>query len=298
MMCKVLDAVDRIRFVSQSERSLVERVLPVPKGKAIVRGVGIPHSVAPGEPDPPPPLRVIVIGNVARNKGADVLLGLAGRLASEPIELEFAGAIQPEYVEPLRQLSQAGVTVRGSYEPEDVGQILKGHHVALFASSWPETFVITLSEAFRAGVVPVVPNIGAFAERVRDGENGLVVRGDSASYLCALLSLLNDPELLERLRSGALATRPPTLEDSLSLMRNTYRALAAEYDVAASVKPTPWEADSSLAIPISDIRAGPEEPPCTTPAVLQRVLRVYRLAGVRGVARRVWTKIRSGRRSA
>jgi hypothetical protein len=46
--------------------------------------------------------------------------------------------------------------------------------VALFLHGWPETFSYTLTEAVENGLIPVVPNIGAPAERVRAAGFGVV----------------------------------------------------------------------------------------------------------------------------
>ncbi len=68
------------------------------------------------------------------------------------------------------------VTITGRYRQEELASHLaetKGW-LALFLSAWPETYSYTLSEAVRAGFVPLVPDIGAPAERVRAARYGAV----------------------------------------------------------------------------------------------------------------------------
>jgi glycosyltransferase involved in cell wall biosynthesis len=291
LMCEVFESVDRIRFLSESHRSLVERVLPVPVDKVIVQGLGTPFCDTVEQPAPPPPLRVVVLGNLAANKGATTILSVIRRLASERMHFTLAGTIRADVHAAVRRLNRANVTVHGGYEPEELGAILEGQHVALFASPWPETYVIALSEAFRAGVVPVVPDIGAFSERVQDGQNGLVVRGETGSFVRALLSLLDDPRLLGRLREQALTTPVTTIEDNLSLARGVYNDLAAQYELPWDAPPAVVEAD--LLAPISTwhfaTAVGYNPPP--KPTALQKVLRIYRAYGAQETARRVWARM-------
>jgi hypothetical protein len=46
--------------------------------------------------------------------------------------------------------------------------------LALFLHVWPETYSYTLSEAVSQGFIPLVPDIGAPAARVRESGFGLV----------------------------------------------------------------------------------------------------------------------------
>ena len=71
----------------------------------------------------------------------------------------------------------SNVKILGAYKPEQLAGLLadSGCTGALFLSIWPETFSFTLSEAWRAGLVPVVTNLGAQAERVKREKVGLTI---------------------------------------------------------------------------------------------------------------------------
>jgi glycosyltransferase involved in cell wall biosynthesis len=297
LMRHVLKSVNRIRFICESSRELVERVLPCAEDNVIVRGIAIPTCPPPPPPDAPPPLRVAVIGTLAQNKGAGVLLDTARQLASERIEFDFAGVVAPECENQLKVLQATGVKikVRGRYQPEQIPEILHGKHVALFASPWPETFCITLSEAFRAGVVPVVSNLGALGERVQNGRNGLVGPAEAGFFVRALRSLLHDPQQLNRLREGALATPLPTLEEEIAFMRQLYFTLADEYGLPAS-KRSPSLHAACLA-PIQTVCIGvPESPQGFNPArtLVRRAIRLYRERGLKVVLHRTWSRMKTG----
>ncbi len=73
-------------------------------------------------------------------------------------------------------LAVGNVTITGAYKPDELPHHLaqaRGR-LALFLPSWPETYSYTLSEAVKHGLIPLVPDIGAPAERVRDAQFGVV----------------------------------------------------------------------------------------------------------------------------
>ena len=284
LLSQVCATVDKIHFLCHSQRSLIERVLPIPADKVLVQGLGIRPVLAPQSPPPPapPPLRIAVLGNHARNKGAETLIAIVERLASERIQFRIAGAIEEPYRSRLEALSGNSVELLGSYEPEQVGAILRGCHAAMFASPWPETFMLTLSEAMQAGAVPVGPNLGAFGERVRDGENGLVVRGDVGSYVRALLSLLDNPPLLEKLRAGVRATRVPTLDEDAAGFEQLYDGLAAEYGLPGASFPVSLASEEAVATPANRNPAAR--------STLDKALWIYKTQGAHAMLRRAWQR--------
>ncbi len=108
------------------------------------------------------PLRVLVLGALSLEKGADLLEQTASqcREAGVPVEFSLAGYA-------YRPLS-SGVRELGPYDAPDVGRIIGEVDPDLiwFPALWPETYSYTLSESLNAGRPLVVPDIGAFPERV------------------------------------------------------------------------------------------------------------------------------------
>jgi glycosyltransferase involved in cell wall biosynthesis len=286
LLSQVCAAVDKIHFLSASQRSIIQRVLPIPEDKVFVQGLGIRPDLAPrSAPPPPPPLRIAALGNHARNKGADALISIIQRLASQRVQFRIAGAVAKEYQARLEALPRNSVELLGPYEPEQVGAILRGCHVALFASPWPETFLLTLSEALHSGVVPVGPDLGAYGERVRDGENGLVVRGDVESYVRGLLSLLDNPPLLERLRAGAAATRVFTLDEDAAGFAQLYDRLAAEYGLPGESFPAALESEE-----FAPVAAAPAGHSPAVKSTLEKAVWTYKTQGAHAVLRRAWQR--------
>jgi glycosyltransferase involved in cell wall biosynthesis len=283
LLSHVCSTVDKIHFLSDSQRALVERVLPIPADKVFVQGLGIRPDLSPSSPLPAsPPLRIAVLGNHAHNKGADTLISIIRQLASESVQFRIAGGVEKEYKADLEAMPRHAVELLGPYEPEQVGTILRGCHVALFASPWPETFMLTLSEAMHAGAVPVGPNLGAFGERVRDGENGIVVRGDAGSYVRALRSLLDNPSLLERLAAGVRASRVLTLDEDAAGFELLYDGLAAEYGLPGTSFP--------VSLPSEALAATPAGHNPAAKSTWEKLLWTYRTRGAHAVLRRTWQR--------
>ena len=136
----------------------------------------VPHTDLPeGLPLPAPapsplrpgaPLKVVVIGALSAIKGADVLEAAAAEAArrNAPIEFHLLGFGYRH----LQTQPRSRLTVHGAYEEEDLPRLLAWLQpdLAWFPAQWPETYSYTLSAALVAGLPVVVPDIGAFAERV------------------------------------------------------------------------------------------------------------------------------------
>lgn len=123
------------------------------------------------EPQPAPlqgarPLKIVVIGALSVIKGADVLEAVALEAAKRntPLELHLLGYCYRH----LQTQPRARLTVHGEYQDEDLPGLLQWLQpdAVWFPAQWPETYSYTLSAVLQAGLPVVVPDIGAFAERV------------------------------------------------------------------------------------------------------------------------------------
>ncbi len=135
-----------------------------------------PHTdFAPDEQAPVPaprllaadaPLRIVVIGALSSIKGADVLEDLAVAAAREhaPLDLHLVGFAYRS----LRTMPRARLTVHGEYDEKDLPRLLEWLRpdVVWFPAQWPETYSYTLSACLKLGLPVVVPDLGAFPERV------------------------------------------------------------------------------------------------------------------------------------
>ena len=114
-------------------------------------------------------LRFGYVGSLLPQKGWIPLLNAFNEfsLSNHKAELTFYGAGQD-----MRGQNYPGVTFRGAYNQEDLGEIFSDIDVGLIPSVFPETFSLVLSEMWMAGLPVAVSDIGALGERVVDGVNG------------------------------------------------------------------------------------------------------------------------------
>ncbi len=115
------------------------------------------------------PLKVLVLGAISREKGADVLEQVAEGMAGRGVEFHLLGYA-------YRALAGRVIT-HGPYDNREAFPLVESiaPDVVWFPALWPETYSYTLSIALHLGLPVVVPDIGAFRERVR---------GRSLSVVC------------------------------------------------------------------------------------------------------------------
>ena len=169
---------------SQSAAAIVRRGLP----RLALRVVPHPETDIP----PPgqaarrlqslePPVRaaadaqeIVLFGALGPHKGSGKLLEIAKRARLTHPALLFRVIGYTNIDEELLPLGN--VIITGRYEPQMLAALAEEARgcFALFLHEWPETWSYTLSEALSHGFVPLVPDIGAPAERVRALGYGVV----------------------------------------------------------------------------------------------------------------------------
>jgi len=156
--------------------------------------------------------RLFACGRLNPCKGHDDLLRVVARLREEGVDarLEIAGADDVgggcrEGLERLRGELQLGDKVRllGAVSEEEIRRRLSEAH-AFVLGSLEEPLGVAIMEAMALSVPVVVTGAGGVGELVQDGVDGLLVPPrDPARMAAALLTLVRDPALAERLgRSG------------------------------------------------------------------------------------------------
>jgi glycosyltransferase involved in cell wall biosynthesis len=112
------------------------------------------------------PLRFVVIGALSKEKGADLLVDTARSVSRLNLPVTFTLIGFCDGVADAQRKAQLVST--GPYQEKELPALLEQArpHIAWFPALWPETFSYTLSAAFAAQLPVVVPNIGAFPERV------------------------------------------------------------------------------------------------------------------------------------
>jgi len=167
-------------------------------------------------------VRFAYIGGLSWQKGVHILVEAFSGVRGHG-ELWIAGdeSFDPTYVARLRAQATPEVRFLGRLTREEVWETLAQVDVVLVSSLWYETFSFIVSEAFTAGAIVVASRLGPLADRVRDGVDGLLVPpGDIAGWRSALQRLVDDPDLLARLRANV---RPPmSLEEHANSIESLY----------------------------------------------------------------------------
>lgn len=171
--------------------------------------------------------RVGYLGQIAPHKGVHVLvkafhyLGVSERAC----ELRIYGDMDrfPRYAEQLRRLARGDPRIRfeGAVESQRVPEVLAGLDVLVVPSIWYENSPMTILEAHAAGVPVLASDLGGMAEMVRHGVDGLLFRvGDARDLAARLRELIENPDLLPRLRAGIPSVW--TLEQELGKLLEIY----------------------------------------------------------------------------
>lgn len=177
--------------------------------------------------------RFAFFGNVARHKGALVLLDAAARARLRDRSLRVAvhgglglaeEAFRDDFAAALR-IAAPTAQHFGPYEREDVLRLMRGADWIVVPSLWWENAPLVIEEARAAGLPVICSGIGGMAERVTDGIDGLhVPPGDAAALAETMLAAAADPDLWERL---AGATGPVRHDAFVAAHMALYQQLMA-----------------------------------------------------------------------
>jgi glycosyltransferase involved in cell wall biosynthesis len=170
------------------------------------------------------PLRLVYVGAVIPPKGVHVAVTAMDGL-DPAAELRICGdlAADPEYVGSLRRLARhPGIVFAGPVNRDQLAGVLGAADLLVMPSVWHEAYSLVVDEAFSAGLPVAVSAGSAAAERVTHEVNGLVFpAGDSAALHGLLRRLIDEPDLLPRLRLGVV--KPQGIEAHLDRIEALYR---------------------------------------------------------------------------
>lgn len=187
------------------------------------RATEIPLAVAPpfdagATPRPPPGPRAVFASNPMR--GLDALLRVwAARILPAVPDATlhiFAGAgvyggdpkLAARAAPVLaRAALTPGVVLRGPQPRAVLAEAYRGARAMLYWGDPGETFCLAVAEAQAMGLPCVLGATGAVAERVRDGETGILAADDDA-FAAAAIRLLREDAAWSAMHRAALARGP------------------------------------------------------------------------------------------
>lgn len=206
-MKEIIKSVDMFLFGTEYSRNISMSIYPsIIESKTTILPIPLPDQFLPvakrvTKHDRGEVLRVALLGNFLRKKGASVAISIFSQLSSENYEFHIIGRAEGDYERVLNDWPNKNVIYHGAYKMGDYG-ILSSCDVALNLSLWPETYCISLSESWKAGVVPIASNIGALSDRIDHNVNGFIVPVNDANAVVEILELLRcSPDTLSRIKS-------------------------------------------------------------------------------------------------
>lgn len=186
------------------------------------------HAADQAQPAHEQAVRFFYAGGLTWQKGVHVLL--EAFLATDgPGELWLAGdeAVDPGYTQSLRRMKEQSphkkVSFLGKLNRAQFWQALTQADVVTVPALWYETFSLFIHEAFALGRPVIASNLGALAEAVTPGVNGLLIApGQVGEWRATLQSVVDQPQQLRTLGQGV--TPPLTLNEHLHRLEAVYRA--------------------------------------------------------------------------
>ena len=137
---------------------------------------------------------VAFLGTFTFEKGAHVFLSAYEQLKSTDIDWRIIGQVHPFY---LHKLEQSNITPSGSYERENLPQLLSQIDLIIIPSVQPETYCIALTEAWVNHIPVIGADIGAVKLRIKQGINGQLFPSGNAKALAKIIeNLVHNPELV------------------------------------------------------------------------------------------------------
>jgi glycosyltransferase involved in cell wall biosynthesis len=190
-------------------------------GEAVLNGV----PVRPARPPLTDPPTVAFAGRLVPKKGIDVLLDAVALVVAEMPEARLLLAGDgPERRRVEGTVAASGlasnIVALGHQPRAELERLLASAWVQAVPSRWEEPFGNAAAEAMMRGTAVVASDTGGLPELVQDGITGfLVPRGDANALAQALLRVLGDAELAERLGARARARALAELTEDRMLDR-------------------------------------------------------------------------------
>ncbi|HQT64600.1 MAG: glycosyl transferase family 1 [Acidocella sp. 20-57-95] len=176
-----------------------------PGTEVLIRGAGVDITDFYTAPEPPPPVRVILIARMIREKGIPYFVE-AARILRGQAEFILVGAPDPGNPNSATEAELRGWEAEGLVTwlgpRRDIPDLLRGAHIACQPSTYREGLPKSALEAAACGKPLVTTDVPGCREAVVDGLTGFLVPPRDAQALAdALKKLIDDLEL--RARMGA-----------------------------------------------------------------------------------------------
>lgn len=240
-MYHAIKNVDAVIFNSNYTKEFFNKIYPAMAKTSRVIEMLTPEPIEPiNEKDDRhsscDTLKVVVPGNFTHQKGGHLLIKMFDALRNKDISFTILGRVDDGYREIINSLRLENVSIHGEYNQKEVYGLLKSYDVAVFFPIWPETYMISLNEAWAAGLVPIVSDIGAPAERVKDNINGcLVPVGNTHSLVDKINYFLSNRDYLGEIKKNVVATNLKKVDEHVQSLIELYSSILSKDNEQFSV---------------------------------------------------------------
>ena len=220
-----------------------ERVQHAPLGFDNADLAGVP----PVRVEPGRAVRFAYLGGLGKHKGVHVLLDAFARVPRGAELSVWGSSSDRAYVELLRKrCGEVGAQWRGTYERVDLPEILATIDALVVPSVWFENYPLVIHEGFSAGRPVLASALGAIAECVRDGVDGLLFEPGNADDLARVLRrCVDEPALLPALARGIRPVKD--MDAEARDLAGQYELLVSSRRRARSATPLPTSLERPLA---------------------------------------------------
>lgn len=147
------------------------------------------------------------IGTIQYHKGVHVMVEGFKKTRNSNIRLQVWGGCfnEVEYQRELIETAKedARIEFRGSYNFNEVEDILEPIDVVIVPSIWYENAPLTISTSLAYGIPVVTSDVGGMKEMIKDGHNGLTFRVEDSAALAEKIKIIAEsPELIAKFRSN------------------------------------------------------------------------------------------------
>ena len=144
------------------------------------------------------PMRFGFIGQIAPHKGTSLLVEAFCRLPKGKSELYIYGADDqfPAYTQAIKaRCANFQIFFRGTFQPEQMRQILDGIDFLVIPSTWYENSPLVLLDALASHTPVIVSDVEGLTEFLQQGKNGYAfVRGSVDGLEQVLRQIQENPE--------------------------------------------------------------------------------------------------------
>lgn len=145
------------------------------------------------------PLSIGIIGAIGDHKGYKIIKELHRKIVAEALPCRIVVIGYTSEHSGYFQSPEGQLIVSGPYKQEELSELLANYRigVTLFASIWPETYLLTADEAYRSGYPAISFSISAAADRIVKNRAGWVLQDIGAESVLKLIQeLLRNPSLI------------------------------------------------------------------------------------------------------